>query len=61
MIPFPGLIFHFTRKLLGLIQPNKRQVIVVLSIQKEYHFYVMNQVTRFTLISFVSKMMHATL
>lgn len=61
MIPFPGLIFHFTRKLLGLIQPNKRQVITVISIQKECHLFIMNQVTSFALISFVSKMIHATL
>lgn len=61
IIPFPGLIFCFTRKWLGLTQPNKRQVITGIPIQKECHLYIVNQVTRFTLISFVSKMIHATL
>lgn len=58
---FPGLIFRFTRKWLGLIQPNKRQVITVIPIQKECQLYIMNQVTMFKLISFGSKKFHTTL
>lgn len=33
----------------------------VVPIQKECHLYLVNQVTRFALISFVSKMIHAAL